>query len=405
MKPHYDVVVIGSGYGGGIAASRMSRAGKRVALLERGKERWPGEYPNTEKECLEEIQYSSAKAHLGKKTGMYHYYNSRDQNAVVACGLGGTSLINANVALEADDRVWQISVWPDEISNDYDSIKRGYERAKEMLQPCQYPTHFPELPKLKTLEYQARLLGEDYHKNFYRTPITVTFENRVNAAGVRQRASTLTGNDATGINDGSKNSTLMNYIPDAWNHGCEIFCECEVRRIKKCEKSGKYIVFYEWLDDDRTNFVEDSRHSLFFVTADVVFLAAGTLGSNEILLRSKSYGLNVSDRLGRGFSGNGDILGIGYNTDCFVNCVGPANDDTTNMKVPVGPCITGVIDMRRDAENVLDGYVIEEGSIPGSLGNFFRRALDIGESLIGIEPTNLTYSEAINRKWREIGNF
>lgn len=37
MKPVYDVVVIGSGYGGAIAASRMSRAGKRVALLERGK--------------------------------------------------------------------------------------------------------------------------------------------------------------------------------------------------------------------------------------------------------------------------------------------------------------------------------------------------------------------------------
>lgn len=36
MKLHYDVVVIGSGYGGGIAASRMSRAGKRVALLEKG---------------------------------------------------------------------------------------------------------------------------------------------------------------------------------------------------------------------------------------------------------------------------------------------------------------------------------------------------------------------------------
>jgi glycerol-3-phosphate dehydrogenase len=36
MKPVYDVVVIGSGYGGAIAASRMARAGKKVALLERG---------------------------------------------------------------------------------------------------------------------------------------------------------------------------------------------------------------------------------------------------------------------------------------------------------------------------------------------------------------------------------
>lgn len=40
MRPEYEVVVIGSGYGGGVAASRMARAGKRVAILELGKERW-----------------------------------------------------------------------------------------------------------------------------------------------------------------------------------------------------------------------------------------------------------------------------------------------------------------------------------------------------------------------------
>jgi hypothetical protein len=62
------------------------------------------------------------------------------------------------------------------------------------------------------------------------------------------------------------------------------------------------------LKDDRTNFSNESRCAPFFVIADVVFLAAGTLGSNEILLRSKSYGgLEVSDRLGKGFSGNGDV--------------------------------------------------------------------------------------------------
>ncbi|CAG8775707.1 6848_t:CDS:2, partial [Dentiscutata heterogama] len=112
--------------------------------------------------------------------------------------LGGTSLINANVALEADERVWKMPIWPDEIKNDMEGIKMGYARAKEMLQPVPYPKHFPELPKLKVLEEQARRLGPEYIENFYRPPITVTFENRVNAAGVRQLKSTLTGNDTTG---------------------------------------------------------------------------------------------------------------------------------------------------------------------------------------------------------------
>ena len=56
IKAEYDVVVVGSGYGGGIAASRLARAGRSVCLLERGREIRPGEYPDTAVEALEEVQ-------------------------------------------------------------------------------------------------------------------------------------------------------------------------------------------------------------------------------------------------------------------------------------------------------------------------------------------------------------
>jgi len=56
IKPVYDVIVIGSGYGGSITASRMARAGKKVCLLERGREILPGEYPNDTKGSTEETQ-------------------------------------------------------------------------------------------------------------------------------------------------------------------------------------------------------------------------------------------------------------------------------------------------------------------------------------------------------------
>src|ERR1700716_3429326 len=94
IKGHYTVVVIGSGYGGAIAASRMARAGQTVCLLERGKELQPGEYPDTLIEATRELQADSAIGHEGSPTGLYDLRINPDINVVLGCGLGGTSLIN-----------------------------------------------------------------------------------------------------------------------------------------------------------------------------------------------------------------------------------------------------------------------------------------------------------------------
>lgn len=86
MRHHYDVVVVGSGYGGSIAASRMARAGQHVCILERGEERWPGEYPEKDKDILAEAQFTSSKGHVGKRTGLYDFNLNEDQVALVGCG-------------------------------------------------------------------------------------------------------------------------------------------------------------------------------------------------------------------------------------------------------------------------------------------------------------------------------
>jgi len=66
-------------------------------------------------------------------------------------------------------------------------------------------------------------MGKDFHDRFSRVPQTTTFTDRVNNMGVSQKKSTLSGQDSTGLNDWSKNTTLMNYLPDAWNHGAEMY--------------------------------------------------------------------------------------------------------------------------------------------------------------------------------------
>lgn len=370
MGFHYDVVIVGSGYGGGIAASRMARCGKAVCLLERGKEILTGEYPDTIIEASGEFQLDLKGVHLGSPTGLYDMRINDDINVFVGCGLGGTSLINANVSLRADERVFEDPRWPPELRGDA-SLEEGYARAVRMLAPTPYPNDKP-LNKLKALEQAAEALGAPCE----RPPINVTFgDDKTNHANVVQPGCTLCGDCCAGCNVGAKNTVLVNYLPDAVNHGAEIFTEVKVRYVKK--NGDGWTVYFEPQNLERDDF--DAPE--LFVSADIVILAAGTLGSTEILLRSKERGLALSDMLGKRFTGNGDVLAFGYNNDVPIDGVGFGEPPKVETP-PVGPCITGVIDMR-DTDKVTDGMVIEEGSLPSALAPILPIIMAGGSAAFG----------------------
>lgn len=185
IRSHYTVVVVGSGYGGSIAASRLARAGQGVCLLERGSEFQPGEYPDTLTEAVKQMQVDLPDKHIGPVTGLYDFRLNDDINVFLGCGLGGTSLVNANVSLRAESRVFKDDHWPDEIRKEAELngslLETGYERAEQMLNPIPYPTSFPLLNKLDAHKKSAMALDE----HFYRVPINVTFEDGLNKAGVR----------------------------------------------------------------------------------------------------------------------------------------------------------------------------------------------------------------------------
>src|SRR5262249_52947743 len=142
--------------------------------------------------------------------------------------------------------------------------------------------------------------ADNMGRRFYTPAINVTFTPGYNFAGVAQRACTLCGDCVTGCNHGAKNTVLMNYLPDARRHGAEIFVETGVRWVEP-KPGGGWLVYYHPLDIGRDTF----GGPLLFVSADVVVLAAGALGSTEILMRSSHLGkLAVSKRIGKGFSGN-----------------------------------------------------------------------------------------------------
>lgn len=148
--------------------------------------------------------------------------------------------------------------------------------------------------------------------HFSRVFQTTRFIDGPNGTGVEMQASALTGMDPTGVNDGSKSSTLVNYLSDAWNWGAEMFCQCEVRYVKKAPDREGYIVYFAWHGSKRGAFTNNIYEDLMWVHAKkCVFLGAGSLGTTEILLRSKQMGLKVSNNIGTGMSGNGDILAFG----------------------------------------------------------------------------------------------
>ena len=365
IKPAYDVVVIGSGYGGGVAASRLSRAGQLVCVIEKGKEFPTGSFPSRLPELRRELQLNGGKMRSGSRTGLFDFRLGADIHVLVGCGLGGGSLINAGVALKPDARVFADPAWPDELSAD-GLLELGFKRAASMLRPSSY-ANASELTKYRALQSASAAFGVPP----VAAPVVVSFEDVVNPAGVAQPACTLCGDCCSGCNVGAKNTVAMTYLPDAKAHGAEIFTELSVTHVAKGE--GGWRVHFAPSD------AKDAAPSV--VDAKTVVLAAGTLGSTEILLRSRERGLGLSDRLGDGFSANGDIIAFALGGRERVNGIGVGFPSKFDGDV-VGATVAGQIELPDDHD--LDrSMILQEGVLPSALAPLLPVFFIAGGRLLG----------------------
>ncbi len=396
MKPHYSVVVIGSGYGGSITASRMARAGQQVCILERGREFSAGDFPDTQMEAISETQLSTVKGHVGSKTGLFEFHVHEDINVLVGCGLGGTSLINANVSLKPDMRVFDDEHWPAEIKKEIKDSKsllsKGYELANEMLKPVQLPAN-RKPAKVDALIKAGKAIKEET----YRPPINVNFKvDGLNHVGVEQKPCNHCGDCVSGCNHLAKNTLDKNYLPDAKNFGAEIYTCISVKYVE--QKGKKWIIYFDVIGAERSKF----NAPLQFITADILVVAAGSVGSTNVLLQSAAKGLKVSSKLGHRFSGNGDMLGFGYNTDMEINGVGAGTHTLADEDLP-GPCITAVVDAR-DNKNLNDGFVIEDAAIPGAIGPMLHGGFTLA-ALVGGHKVKRSLKDKIAHELRKTQSF
>jgi cholesterol oxidase len=392
IQPEYDYIIVGSGYGGSISASRMARAGQSVCLFEKGKEFLPGEFPDTLMGASKEMNFIKGKSTSLEKNGLYEFTIGNGINVFKGCGLGGTSLVNANVSIKPEKRVMEDEAWPLQIREDLRSFEEGVNRAWDMLKPNPYPENKMGYPVLKKTEAMRK--SADYMSaHFGLLDINVNFENKTNHVGVKQPKCTNCGDCVTGCNVGAKNTTAMNYLPDAYNHGADIFTSINVRYVKKFKSHWQ--VYYHPIGIGRDNF----DAPLLFVKAKHVVLSAGSLGSTEILFRSAKKGLKVSDRLGMRFTGNGDVLGFGYNNDERINGIGLGNKGTDQI-AKVGPCITSIIDLR-ERKDLASGMTLEEGTVPGPIRSIMPKALIAFSRLVG-KDTDRGFKDYLKEKLREL---
>ncbi|MFC4536143.1 GMC oxidoreductase [Sphaerisporangium dianthi] len=376
---HYDAVVVGSGFGGAVAAYRLASAGLSVVVLERGRAFAPGSFPRSPAE-MGKAFWDPAEGLYG----MYDVWSFGGCDSVVASGLGGGSLIYANVMLRKDEH-WFVHEEPI-TAGGYESwpvtradLDPHYDAVERMLDVTPYPLENPafDVPKTRAMQDAAAELGLEWRL----PPLAVSFAPRRgaepgiglpiaeapygNVHGVTRKTCRLCGECDIGCNDGSKNSLDHTYLSAARHHGAELRTLHQARAIRP-RAGGGYEVDY-------------LRHhpggGAGTIGCDRLVLAAGTYGTTFLLLKSRGDLPGLSDTLGTRFSGNGDLLAFLLRAK--------DRSRTRPINASRGPVITSAIRLADDADATREsgrGAYIQDGGYPAFI-DWLVEGVDAGNEI------------------------
>jgi len=286
----YDVVIIGSGFGGSVSALRLTEKGYRVAVLEAG--------ARFEDAGFAKNSWDTKRFLFAPKLGMYGIQRIsalRDVIILSGAGVGGGSLVYANTLYEPlpafyTDRQWaHITDWRSELAPYYD-------QAKRMLGVTTYPGF---TPADKVMKQVAEEMGVG--ETFRPTPVGVFFgepgvevdDPYFGGAGPRRTGCINCGECMTGCRHNAKNTLTKNYLYLAEKAGAEVYSLTTVTSVEPLpeETGGGYAI-----DTRRTSNKKATRR----FTAQQVVFAASALGTAKLLHRLRDEGKlpRLSDRLG-----------------------------------------------------------------------------------------------------------
>jgi cholesterol oxidase len=348
MARRYDAVVVGSGFGGGITACRLTQAGWNVCVLERGRRFQAEDFISEPIEAPTLLWH-----HLLNPGGIFDLRLFKDIAVLTAAGVGGGSLVYANVQLRAHPELFAAG-WPAGL--DRAALDPYYERVESVLEPRPTPAE-PALDKIRAFRGMAAAAG----KAATSLPIAVHFgEDRVNPfSGVPQGACTNTARCDIGCPRRAKNTVDLTYLARAEKDGATVRTHCDVRRIEGPAANGDpWRVSYRGLGDADDGSVE----------APVLVLCAGTLGTTRLLLKNRRRLPKLSNALGSRFSGNGDALGAAFNPD---------RPDVRDAHTTFGPVMTTRIDYWDEHR-----FMLADGALPPGF-TFLIKVLRGEAALVG----------------------
>lgn len=387
MDFDFDAVVVGSGFGGAVAACRLAQAGKRVLVLERGRSWTPATYPRNGAAA----DWLWDQNDPQRRNGWADIRNFGDMAVVAGAGVGGGSLIYANVSVEAKPQVFEYG-WPAGISHAL--LQPHYAEVGRMLEVQPLPANQIN-ERTRLMQEGARKMG--WESRLRMVPLAVTFadefdpahpENRmppsrVNRHGVVQGTCTQCGNCVIGCQESAKNTLDLNYLAVARTHGAAIRPLHLVRRVERLGTG--------W----RVGFERIGTGPGGSVSARCVVLAAGSIGTTELLLHCRDTHKTLpglSRRLGHGWGFNGDFVSLAFHN---------------NRKVEPwrGVTISAAIDLLDEAGPNGQRLFVEDGGFPhlaqayvqrqrrnsseGKLGLFWKAVdaqLGKGDPLDGVMP-------------------
>ncbi|WP_305727314.1 alkaline phosphatase D family protein [Hydrogenophaga sp.] len=401
-----DAIVVGSGYGGSVAALRLAEKGHRVLLLERGSEYLPGDFPNDFSGVPKHFRVNipGRGVPLGRASGLVEISVGQGMVAVTGNGLGGGSLINAGVLMRPDADVFTQDAWPKEIRHGFgqstgrSELDEAFELARKELGGFEFktPIEGQELCKTQALRGVAEGMlrkGETLKV----TPTTLTID---------PARCTACGDCASGCNvPGAKLTLSTSYLRKAVQTGLvQIVTQAEVYRFAPCETASdgevKWTVTVLGTDTQQQVLTLreagtprpdgaklDAAGTVRHLCANTLVISAGTLGSTQLLQRSQALAgesMAFSQALGTRLSGNGDSVSALTGNAGRVNAVGyGANAHlrkmdkslARNRERVVGPTITSSLDLRDPNKPLAQRIVLQEGAIPGAIARPFAELI------------------------------